>query len=122
MSKPKNMTAEEDAEWREWHAKECRRRYLANRENILEKSKQYRKDNQESLRPKKAEWNKRWREKNRSKVLKREAEIRVISKERIRNSWNKHSSKKKSQKASDQFFIMAGAAQQISVALKNKQQ
>jgi hypothetical protein len=114
MAKPKNMTAEQEAEWRKWHAGECRRRYLANRETILEKQKQYREENRDELRPKKAAWNKKWREKNLQKSLERERLKRQNHKERIKKTYAKCIRKKKQQSASDQFFIMAGAAEQLS--------
>ena len=119
MSKPKNWDAlshveqeawrdkkrESERKWREANPEKMREQarkwYLANCEKHLELSRKWREANPE----KKQERNRKWREAN---------------PEKARESGRKSYYETRQQTAADQFFIMAGAAEQLT-KLKPKQ-
>ena len=119
MYKPKNWDALSPVEQEAWRVKDresCRKYYEANREKKLEKRRKYREANREKLRER---WHKHYAanpEKQRESARKHYA----ANPEKQRESARKAAKKAKQQAAADQFFIMAGAAEQLT-KLKPKQ-
>ena len=104
MYKPKNWDALSPVEQEAWRVKDresCRKYYEANREKKLKKRRKYREANREKLRER---WHKHY----------------AANPEKQRESARKAAKKAKQQAAADQFFIMAGAAEQLT-KLKPKQ-
>jgi hypothetical protein len=101
MSKPikwDQMTEFERKKWREKRA-EHQRKY---RENNSGKPPEYYRKYRENNKEKRSESDRKYRENNRDKIL---------------EYYRKYRENNKQQSAADQFFIMAGAAEQISQTL-----
>ena len=123
MTKPKNWDLLLPVEQEAWRAKkrESDRKYREeNTEKLRESKRKYREANCEKARelrreqyaanPEKVrEWNRKWRESNLEK-----------HRESDRKRMIKFRHKTRQQSAADQFFIMAGAAEQLT-KLKPKQ-
>jgi hypothetical protein len=104
MNKPKNwdlLSPVEQEAWRVRDRESARKRYESNREKYREKCRKWREANPEKLR----EHFRKYREANREK--RRESSLKSYCKSR-------------QQTAADQFFILAGAAEQLT-KLKPKQ-
>lgn len=99
MSKPKNMTPDQESAWREKERERqrglSRKRRAANPDKAREKDRKWRAANTEKAREVIRKWYAANIEKAREKALKRYAA-------------------KSSQSAADQFFIMAGAAELLT--------
>ena len=71
-------------------------------------------EQQEAWREKDRERNRKWREANPEKVRERKRKYHEANLEKVRERKRKYREKNRNQAAADQFFIMAGAAEQIS--------
>lgn len=79
MSKPKNMTPEEEAAWREKHREHQRAYVERNREKVMAHQRAWRENNRERCR----ELNRAWRENNREKVLEGKRVYREANREKV---------------------------------------
>ena len=110
MAKPKNMTAEQESEWKERNRQRVKDWQKANPEKKRESQQKWKEANPESNR----ERQRRFYEKNRERILEKHKQYRELNPTKSRQRVNKSMTKRKNKAASDQFFIMAGAAEQLS--------
>lgn len=115
MAKPKNMTAEQEAAWKERNRQRVKDWQKANPDKKRQNQNEWAKNNPESNR----ERQRRFYAKNRERILGKHREYRESNLTKSRARVNKSMCKRKTQTASDQFFIMAGAAEQISKITNN---
>ena len=118
-SKPKNWDALSTVEQEAWQAKQRgkdRKYYEANRERKREKDRKYYEANPEKQRERKL----KYYEANPEKQREQKRKYREANREKLRKKSLKSYYKTLQQTAADQFFIMAGAAEQLT-KLKPKQ-
>jgi len=96
-------------------AERQRKRYKANREKIAEYQRKYRAANAEKL----AERQRQRYEANREKMVKRSRKYQAANREKLAEYRRNWKAATRQQAAADQFFVMAGAAQQISETISN---
>ena len=77
-------------------------------------------EKQKEWKEKKAEQHRKWYEENREKKAEKDRKWHEANREKRAEQHRKWYEEKKHQSAADQFFIMAGAAEQISQTIKNK--
>jgi hypothetical protein len=115
MTKPKSFgtwTTEKQEEWREKQREIQRQSYQRNPQKAHKNCARWRKNNPEKLREIKESWRKLNTDKiNRSRYFKRMECPEIKKQENLRY---------RNQKAADQFFIMAGAAEQLSKLQPNQ--
>jgi hypothetical protein len=115
MTKPKSFDSwapEKQEEWRE-RERECARKWFAaNREKAAQYWSKYRTANRE----KRVEKNRKYRAENREKILEKNRKYKAENREKMLEYFKKY----RNQKAADQFFIMAGAAEQLSKLQPNQ--
>jgi hypothetical protein len=108
MSKPKNMTPEQEADWRQkqreymrnWESKteniqkkkeRGKKRYADKRDRILDLNSKWRDANQEKVK----HLNRKWRDENRAKILELERKRKAANPERFREKDRKWASENK---------------------------
>jgi len=117
--KPKNWDALSPVEQEAWRVKkqESDRKWReANTEKAREKSRKWRNANLEKCREREL----KYREANPEKRRKANREWREANRDELRERCRKSYCKSRQQSAADQFFILAGAAEQLT-KLKPKQ-
>ena len=115
MAKPKSFdswTPEKQEEWREGNKQRQRKYRAANREKIVESWRKYHAANREKI----TERQRKYRAENRKEVEESYRKYHAKNREKCAEKCRKH----RNQKAADQFFIMAGAAEQLSKLQPNQ--
>ena len=110
MAKPKNMTAEQEAEWKERNRQRVKDWQKANPEKRREKDRKWKEANPESNR----ERQRKFYEKHREMILDKHRQYRESNPTKSRQRVNKSMANRKNKASSDQFFIMVGGAEQLS--------
>ena len=110
MSKPKDMTPEQEEEWKQRNRKRVKDWQIANPDRKRQSQRTWAKQNPEDNK----ERQRRFYQRNRERLLEKHKKYRESNRNKSRSCVNKSMNKAKMQKASDQFFIMAGAAEQLS--------
>jgi hypothetical protein len=114
MSKPKNMTLEQEAAWNEKQQEYYRKYREANRKKLYEKAREYRKANPKKILENARKMVLKRYYANYEKAREQKLKWNKANPEKIRKTNLKFYCKTRNQAAADQFFILSAAAQQIS--------
>lgn len=113
MYKPKNwdlLSPVEQEAWRERKREYVRKWHAANPEKVREYKRKWEAANPKKMREKK----RKWREANPKKAREAQRKYRNANPEKDQERCRKRYHKTRQQTAADQFFIMAGAAEQLT--------